>query len=58
ANDLPRYILRRDKYGGADNDAQFQKRFDSKLSSDSVPLMIQDVRVSDSAVYYCALKPT
>ncbi|KAL0152857.1 hypothetical protein M9458_051838, partial [Cirrhinus mrigala] len=58
ANDLPRYILRRDKYGGVDNDAQFQERFHSNLSSDSVPLTIQDVRVSDSAVYYCALRPT
>ncbi|KAL0152859.1 hypothetical protein M9458_051840, partial [Cirrhinus mrigala] len=57
ANDFPKYILRRSKYGG-DNGTEFQERFDSKLSSDSVPLMIQDVRVSDSAVYYCALRPT
>ncbi len=33
-------------------------RFHSEVSSNSVPLMIQDVRVSDSAVYYCALRPT
>ncbi|KAL1280620.1 hypothetical protein QQF64_015220 [Cirrhinus molitorella] len=58
ANDLPRYILRTDKYGGEDKDAQFQERFHSNLSSDSVPLTIQDVRVSDSVVYYCALRPT
>ncbi|KAL1280595.1 hypothetical protein QQF64_015218 [Cirrhinus molitorella] len=57
ANDFPKYILRRNKYGGA-NDAQFQKRFHSEVSSNSVPLTIQDVQVSDSAVYYCALRPT
>uniref|UniRef100_A0A671KFX5 Ig-like domain-containing protein n=1 Tax=Sinocyclocheilus anshuiensis TaxID=1608454 RepID=A0A671KFX5_9TELE len=55
ANDFPKYILRRSKYGGEDNDAQFQERFHSEVSSDSVPLTIKDARVSDSAVYYCAL---
>uniref|UniRef100_A0A8C2FGQ5 Ig-like domain-containing protein n=1 Tax=Cyprinus carpio TaxID=7962 RepID=A0A8C2FGQ5_CYPCA len=58
ANDFPKYILRRSKYGGEDTDAQFQERFDSKVSSNSVPLTIKDVRVSDSAVYFCALRPT
>uniref|UniRef100_A0A8C1B4Q0 Ig-like domain-containing protein n=1 Tax=Cyprinus carpio carpio TaxID=630221 RepID=A0A8C1B4Q0_CYPCA len=58
ANDFPKYILRRTKYGGEDTDAQFQERFDSKVSSNSVPLTIKDVRVSDSAVYFCALRPT
>ncbi len=57
ANDFPKYILRRSKYGG-DNGTEFQERFHSKLSSNSVPFTIQDVRVSDSAVYYCALRPT
>uniref|UniRef100_A0A8C1T6Y3 Ig-like domain-containing protein n=1 Tax=Cyprinus carpio TaxID=7962 RepID=A0A8C1T6Y3_CYPCA len=56
ANDFPKYILRRSKYGGEDTDAQFQERFDSKVSSNSVPLTIKDVRVSDSAVYFCALR--
>ncbi|XDV27587.1 hypothetical protein PO909_031091 [Leuciscus waleckii] len=39
-------------------DGNMNERFHSELSSNSVPLMIQDVCVSDSAVYYCALKPT
>ncbi|ROI53035.1 T-cell receptor alpha chain V region RL-5, partial [Anabarilius grahami] len=57
ANDFPKYILRRSKYGG-ENGTEFQERFHSELSSNSVPLTIKDLRVSDSAVYYCALKPT
>uniref|UniRef100_A0A8C2EUF2 Ig-like domain-containing protein n=1 Tax=Cyprinus carpio TaxID=7962 RepID=A0A8C2EUF2_CYPCA len=58
ANDILKYILRRDKFETGETDTEFQERFHSKLSSDSVPLTIQDVRVSDSAVYYCALRPT
>uniref|UniRef100_A0A9J8CQX3 Ig-like domain-containing protein n=1 Tax=Cyprinus carpio carpio TaxID=630221 RepID=A0A9J8CQX3_CYPCA len=57
ANDFPKYILRRNKYGG-ENDVQFQERFHSEVSSNSVPLTIKNLRVSDSAVYYCALRPT
>ncbi len=57
ANDIPKYILRRNRYGG-DNGTEFQERFHSEVSSNSVPFTIQDVRVSDSAVYYCALRPT
>uniref|UniRef100_A0A8C1YW35 Ig-like domain-containing protein n=1 Tax=Cyprinus carpio TaxID=7962 RepID=A0A8C1YW35_CYPCA len=38
----------------------FTKRFSATLdlTSRTFPLMIKDVRVSDSAVYYCALRPT
>uniref|UniRef100_A0AAY4ACN5 Ig-like domain-containing protein n=1 Tax=Denticeps clupeoides TaxID=299321 RepID=A0AAY4ACN5_9TELE len=59
-NDIPRYILRRERYGSGDNGSEFHERLHSKLdfSASSVPLKIQNLKVSDSAVYYCALRPT
>uniref|UniRef100_A0A673I4V8 Ig-like domain-containing protein n=1 Tax=Sinocyclocheilus rhinocerous TaxID=307959 RepID=A0A673I4V8_9TELE len=52
-NGFPEYMLNR--FGT--NDKHFKERFNGDLNtiSKSFPLTIQDVRVSDSAVYYCAL---
>ena len=58
--EFPKFILRRDKFGSGDNGTEFNERFHSNLNitSSSVPLIIQNLQVSDSAVYYCALRPT
>jgi len=55
-NGFAEYML--DRFGTNEN--QFKGRFNADLNtiSKSFPLKIQDVSVSDSAVYYCALKPT
>uniref|UniRef100_A0A8C4F572 Ig-like domain-containing protein n=1 Tax=Dicentrarchus labrax TaxID=13489 RepID=A0A8C4F572_DICLA len=55
-NDFPVYILRRDTFGTEDNAADFPKeRFNAAINKPSVPLKIQKLQLSDSAVYYCAL---
>uniref|UniRef100_A0A3P8ZU49 Ig-like domain-containing protein n=1 Tax=Esox lucius TaxID=8010 RepID=A0A3P8ZU49_ESOLU len=62
ANDHPKYMLMRFKVGTTpgDNAADFKDRFhaDVDANANSVPLRIQDLQLTDSAVYYCALKPT
>ena len=58
-NGFPKYVLRRDTYGTEGNAAELPKdRFDATLNKPSVPLKIQKLQLSDSAVYYCALQPT
>ncbi|ROL44191.1 T-cell receptor alpha chain V region RL-5 [Anabarilius grahami] len=53
ANDFPKYILRRDKFGTGENGTEFQERFHSELSSNSVPLTIKDL----PAVFGNVIKP-
>uniref|UniRef100_A0A3B3CIZ2 Ig-like domain-containing protein n=1 Tax=Oryzias melastigma TaxID=30732 RepID=A0A3B3CIZ2_ORYME len=58
-NSYPKYMLKRDTYGTKDNSPEFKKdRFNAEVKDKSVPLKIQKLHVSDSAVYYCALRPT
>uniref|UniRef100_A0A8C2F126 Ig-like domain-containing protein n=1 Tax=Cyprinus carpio TaxID=7962 RepID=A0A8C2F126_CYPCA len=54
---IPKYMLNKFSKSG-NSEEEFKERFHANLSTTSVPLTIQDVRVSDSAVYYCALQPT
>uniref|UniRef100_A0A8D0AL91 Ig-like domain-containing protein n=1 Tax=Sander lucioperca TaxID=283035 RepID=A0A8D0AL91_SANLU len=57
-NNSPKFILSRFKVGtGKTVD---EEKFSSTLNSSlrSVPLKIQKLQLSDSAVYYCALRPT
>uniref|UniRef100_A0A8P4KEZ2 Ig-like domain-containing protein n=1 Tax=Dicentrarchus labrax TaxID=13489 RepID=A0A8P4KEZ2_DICLA len=52
-NNSPKFIL------SQDNAADFLKeRFNATINKPSVPLKIQKLQLSDSAVYYCALRPT
>uniref|UniRef100_A0A3P9D9W8 Ig-like domain-containing protein n=1 Tax=Maylandia zebra TaxID=106582 RepID=A0A3P9D9W8_9CICH len=60
-NNFPKYVLLRGTSGTEDNDQEFPKdRFDAeaKKTEKSVPLKIQKLQLSDSAVYYCAVRPT
>uniref|UniRef100_A0A671KEC4 Ig-like domain-containing protein n=1 Tax=Sinocyclocheilus anshuiensis TaxID=1608454 RepID=A0A671KEC4_9TELE len=56
-NGNPKHMLNKFSKSG-NSEEEFKERFHANLSKTSVPLTIQDVRVSDSAVYYCALRPT
>ncbi|KAJ4921616.1 hypothetical protein JOQ06_022998 [Pogonophryne albipinna] len=57
-NGYPKYMLMR-YLGTRVNAAEFQKdKFDATINKTSVPLQISSAAVTDSAVYYCALKPT
>uniref|UniRef100_A0A3Q3LL18 Ig-like domain-containing protein n=1 Tax=Mastacembelus armatus TaxID=205130 RepID=A0A3Q3LL18_9TELE len=56
-NNSPTFILSRFKIGTGETKDLFKERFSSTLDSTSrsVPLKIQKLQLSDSAVYYCAL---
>ncbi|TWW54136.1 T-cell receptor alpha chain V region RL-5 [Takifugu flavidus] len=56
----PQFILSRFTFGQGKTEDEFKERFSSTLNPTmkSVPLKIQELQLSDSAVYYCALRPT
>uniref|UniRef100_A0A3Q3FDD2 Ig-like domain-containing protein n=1 Tax=Labrus bergylta TaxID=56723 RepID=A0A3Q3FDD2_9LABR len=55
-NNSPKFILSRFKIGEGKTMKEFEERFSSTLDSTlrSVPLKIQKLQLTDSAVYYCA----
>ncbi|TKS79246.1 T-cell receptor alpha chain V region CTL-F3 [Collichthys lucidus] len=57
-NNSPKFILSRSKFD--QGETEDEERFSSTLNSTSrsVPLEIQKLQLSDSAVYYCAVRPT
>ncbi len=59
-NRSPTFILSEFAAGEGTTEDEFKDRFSATLDSTSrtVPLMIKNMLVSDSAVYYCALRPT
>ncbi|KAL7386688.1 hypothetical protein ABVT39_012041 [Epinephelus coioides] len=59
-NNSPKFILNRIKGDDGNTPDESRERFSSTLNSTfrSVPLKIQKLQLSDSAVYYCALQPT
>uniref|UniRef100_A0A674NMN1 Ig-like domain-containing protein n=1 Tax=Takifugu rubripes TaxID=31033 RepID=A0A674NMN1_TAKRU len=56
----PQFILSKFTFGQGKTEDEFKERFSSTLNSTmkSAPLKIQELQLSDSAVYYCALRPT
>uniref|UniRef100_A0A3B4YC24 Ig-like domain-containing protein n=1 Tax=Seriola lalandi dorsalis TaxID=1841481 RepID=A0A3B4YC24_SERLL len=57
-NDFPQYMIKSFSKE-VDISPEFMKeRFNAEVNNKSVPLKIQKLQVSDSAVYYCALQPT
>uniref|UniRef100_A0A8C9XRM2 Ig-like domain-containing protein n=1 Tax=Sander lucioperca TaxID=283035 RepID=A0A8C9XRM2_SANLU len=55
-NDYPKMLLQR--FSVKTENAKAQERIDATIKDKSVPLKIQKLQLSDSAVYYCALQPT
>uniref|UniRef100_A0A674BEU7 Ig-like domain-containing protein n=1 Tax=Salmo trutta TaxID=8032 RepID=A0A674BEU7_SALTR len=59
-NGNPVLMQRKDMIGVKETVNEFKGRFHARLNvtAKSFPMTIQRVRLSDSAVYYCALRPT
>uniref|UniRef100_A0A8C7LVT6 Ig-like domain-containing protein n=1 Tax=Oncorhynchus mykiss TaxID=8022 RepID=A0A8C7LVT6_ONCMY len=60
ANGKPMFMLRKDKFGTGETATEFKDRFEACLNvtAKSASLTIQRLQLYDSAVYYCALRPT
>uniref|UniRef100_A0A3B3QBV1 Ig-like domain-containing protein n=1 Tax=Paramormyrops kingsleyae TaxID=1676925 RepID=A0A3B3QBV1_9TELE len=59
-NESPKYLLRWIGSGAPVNAPDFEGRFHASPNKTmkTIPLTVQNVQLSDSAVYYCALRPT
>uniref|UniRef100_A0A672HZJ7 Immunoglobulin V-set domain-containing protein n=1 Tax=Salarias fasciatus TaxID=181472 RepID=A0A672HZJ7_SALFA len=57
-NSSPEYMLKVFSAKVEHASENLRDRFDAELKDKSVPLKIQKLELSDSAVYYCALQPT
>ncbi len=56
-NGNPKHMLNKFSTSG-NSEEEFKERFHASLNKTAAPLTIQDLLLSDSAVYYCALRPT
>ncbi|XP_061914987.1 T cell receptor alpha chain MC.7.G5-like [Entelurus aequoreus] len=56
----PKFILSLSMTGLGKTESSFEKRFSCSINDTAkrAPLKIQDVQLSDSAVFYCAIQPT
>uniref|UniRef100_A0A3B4ZMP2 Ig-like domain-containing protein n=1 Tax=Stegastes partitus TaxID=144197 RepID=A0A3B4ZMP2_9TELE len=58
-NGYPKYMMKKLGSEPPYKAPEFQEdRFHTEIQDKSVPLKIQKLQLSDSAVYYCALRPT